>query len=62
MTSLRITNVHLVDPENQTVELGNLSIKMARLPPMILRCQALTARENISRQALSTLVPKFANR
>ena len=27
MTSLRITNVNLVDPESQTVELGNLSIK-----------------------------------
>ncbi|MDA9566962.1 dihydroorotase, partial [Planktomarina temperata] len=31
MTSLRITNVHLVDPERQTVELGNLSIKNGRI-------------------------------
>ena len=31
MTSLRITNVHLVDPEHQTVELGNLSIKNGRI-------------------------------
>ena len=31
MTSLRITNVHLVDPERQTVELGSLSIKNGRI-------------------------------
>ena len=31
MTSLRITNVHLVDPEHQTVELGNLSIKNGQI-------------------------------
>ena len=31
MTSLRITNVHLVDPEHQTVELGNLSVKNGQI-------------------------------
>jgi dihydroorotase len=31
MTSLRITNVQLVDPENQTVELGSLSVKNGRI-------------------------------
>ena len=31
MTSLRITNVHLVDPEHQTVKLGNLSIKNGQI-------------------------------
>ena len=31
MTSLRITNVHLVDPERQTVELGNVTVKNGRI-------------------------------
>ena len=31
MTSLRITNVHLVDPERQTVELGNVTVKTGRI-------------------------------
>tara|TARA_B100000780_G_scaffold159598_1_gene111533 strand:- start:405 stop:1664 length:1260 start_codon:yes stop_codon:yes gene_type:complete len=31
MKSLRITNVYLVNPENQTVELGNITIKGGRI-------------------------------
>jgi dihydroorotase len=31
MTSLRITNVHLIDPEGQTVQLGSLTIKDGRI-------------------------------
>ena len=31
MKSLRITNVHIIDPERQTVELGSLTIKHGRI-------------------------------
>ena len=31
MTSLRITNVHLIDPKEQTVQLGSLTIKDGRI-------------------------------
>ena len=62
MTSLRITNVHLVDPEHQTVELGNLSIKNGRIAADDPTLPSFDGQGNISRQALSTSAQKFASR